>query len=258
MFDLFSDIFARRDNVLTRMDARGKMIIAAALLGAAIASRTMLTPLLVMTFSVSTILVLGIPARFVLLRLAAPLGMVSVLLVLQTLLTPGTVLFSFPIAGREIAASWEGLRQGLLVGARVLGAVSVMLLLGAVTPAYKIFHALKWFGMPEGWVEIALLVYRYTFALLEETADVASAQIARLGYSSVRRAVRSMGILVGTVITRSIDQALRTHEAMVLRGYQGSIPFGPAQRMRRADRIAVMMAIALITACYLTLEWWRT
>lgn len=256
MFDLFSDIFARRDNALTKMDARCKMIVACALLGAAITARTVFMPLVVMTLCVSTILFLRIPVKFVLLRLAAPLGIVSVLVVLQAFLTQGTVLFSFPVAGREIAASLEGARLGVLMGARVLGAVSVVLLLGAVTPAYKIFHALRWFGVPEGWVEIALLVYRYTFTLLDETADVAAAQTSRLGYSSIRRGVRSMGLLAGTVITRSMDQAMRTHEAMVLRGYQGHLPFGPVPPMRPADRIAMVVAIPIIVAFYLALDWW--
>lgn len=257
MFDLFSDIFARRDNALTRMDARCKMIVAAALIAAAITASTVLVPLVVLTFCVCTILFLRIPARFVLLRLAAPLGIVSVLVILQAFLIPGTVLISVPLGTREIVASREGVRQGILMGARVLGAVSVMVLLGAATPAYKIFHALRWFGAPEGWVEIALLVYRYTFTLLDETADVAAAQTSRLGYSSVRRSVRSAGLLAGTVITRSMDQAMRTHEAMVLRGYRGHLPFGPAPRMRPADRIATVVAIPVIAACYLALEWWR-
>ena len=76
--------------------------------------------------------------------------------------------------------------RGVLLGSRVLGAVSVMLLLSSVTPAYKIFGALRWFHVPEGWVEIALLVYRYTFLLSDQTADIAAAQRVRLGYSVVR------------------------------------------------------------------------
>ena len=125
--------------------------------------------------------------------------------------------------------------RGVLLGSRVLGAVSVMLLLSSVTPAYKIFGALRWFHVPEGWVEIALLVYRYTFVLLDQTADIASAQRVRLGYSSLGRSLSSAGVLAGTVVARSMDQAMRTYEAMTLRGYQGRLPMGPLAELKARD-----------------------
>jgi len=256
MFNVFSDIFARRENVFTRMDARAKMIVAFTLILAIITSSKVFMPLTVFAACVLTMMALRIPAKLVILRLLGPLGIVSVLIVLQTLLTKGTALFSFVAAGWEITASWEGLTRGALMGSRVLGAVSVILLLSSVTPAHKVFHALRWFKVPEGWVEIALLVYRYTFTLLDQTADIAAAQSARLGYSSVRRSISSIGVLAGTVITRSMDQAMRTYEAMELRGYQGSFPFGPVPKMRRADLCSIIVAIPMITVSYLILEWW--
>ncbi len=99
------------------------------------------------------------PVKLVLLRLMAPMGIVAVLVVLQAFLTGATGLASFSVAGYRCVATEEGLMRGLLLGSRVLAAVSVMLLLSSVTPAYKIFAALRWFRVPEGWVEIALLVY---------------------------------------------------------------------------------------------------
>jgi len=256
MFDLFSDIFARRDNVFTRMDARAKMIVASCLILAVICSHRIALPLVAGVLCVSTMLFLGIPRSIVLLRLAAPLGIVVVLIAAQTFLTKGTPIYSISVHGFELTATHEGLERGLLMGSRVLGSVSVILLLGAVTPAFKIFHALRWFRVPEGWVEIALLVYRYTFALLDQTADVAAAQSTRLGYSSVRRSISSVGVLAGTVLTRCIDQAMRTHEAMMLRGYQGRFPFAPIPRMATSEVRNVCFAVSGIIALYTILEWW--
>jgi cobalt/nickel transport system permease protein len=255
MFDLFSDIFARRDNVLTRVDARAKVIIAVLLIITVISSHRLVLPLAVFTGCLATMCAVRIPPRLVMLRLAGPLGMVTVLVVLQTFLTEGAELFALHVFGRELVATSEGLSLGCMMGSRVLGSVSVVLLLGSVTPAYKVFHALRWFGVPQGWVEVALLVYRYTFALLEQAADVFAAQSVRLGYSSLRRSITSMGILVGTVLTQSMDQAMRTYDAMVLRGYQGSFPFGPLPRMGRKDVACIAVAILTILPCYLIVEW---
>ena len=84
-------------------------------------------------------------------------------------------------------------------------------------------------------MEMALLVYRYTFALLDHAADIAAAQKVRLGYSTFPRSLASMGVLAGAVMARSLDQALRTYEAMVLRGYQGGLSLSPLPDMSRQE-----------------------
>lgn len=238
------------------MDARAKIIIAMSIILAVILSAKPFMPVAAVVVCVSTMVALRMPARLVFLRLAGPVGIVVVLVAMKAFFTAGTPLVSWSLFGWHLAASREGLSEGLVLGSRVMGSVSVMVLLGSVTPAYKIFHALRWFRIPEGWVEIALLVYRYTFTLLDQTADVAAAQRARLGYSSVRRSLSSMGVLAGTVITRSIDQAMRTYEAMMLRGYQGHLPFAPLPKMSISDRRSIILALPLIAVSYFFLEWW--
>ncbi|MBI5571606.1 MAG: cobalt ECF transporter T component CbiQ [Desulfomonile tiedjei] len=256
MFDVFSDIFACRDNALTRMDPRAKLIVAFGMLVAVLTSGKVFMPLVVFLGCVSAMFAVGMPPRLVAIRLAGPAGIVAVLVLLQAFLVNGTPVLNFSLFGWQISASHEGLARGTLLGARVVGCVSVVLLLSSVTPAYKIFHALRWFRVPEGWIEIALLVYRYTFTLLDQTADVAAAQTVRLGYSTMKRSLSSMGVLAGTVLTRSLDQAVRTHEAMTLRGYHGSIPFGPLPEMSASDRLKVGVAIPAVGLLYVCLERW--
>jgi cobalt/nickel transport system permease protein len=254
MFELFSDIFACRDNAFTRVDARVKLVTAIALIIAVVVSTKVYFPLVALAFCLSVMLGLGMPAKLVLLRISAPIGMVVVLIALQTFLSGATPVFSLNLLGWKLTATEEGLRRGTVLGSRVLGAVSAMILLSSVTPAYKIFNALRWFKAPEGWIEIALLVYRYTFSLLDQISDVFLAQSTRLGYSSVRRSVNSVGVLAGTVITRSMDQAMRTYEAMTLRGYQGSMPFGPLPEFRRTDARNLMISLPLILIIFLVME----
>jgi len=256
MFELFSDIFACRDNVFTRLDPRVKLVTAITLILAVVFSGKVFFPLTVLVLCLSAMLVVGMPIRLVLLRIAGPMGIVAVLVILQAFLSGSTPLFSWSFLQWKVTATEEGLRRGIVLGCRVLGAVSVMLLLGSVTPAYKMFNALRWFRVPEAWVEIALLVYRYTFSLLDHTSDVVSAQRTRLGYSTVKRSLSSVGVLAGTVITRSIDQAMRTYEAMTLRGYQGSMPFGPMPRLKSTDATKLAIVLPLIITVFLIMERW--
>lgn len=256
MFELFSDIFACRDNSLTRMDPRPKIVIALALILAVVLSKQPSFPTLVFVSCTAGMLWLKMPLKLVFLRLVMPMGIVLVLVVLQAFLTGITPVASYHIGGYAFVATEEGLMRGVLLGSRVLGAVSVMLLLSSVTPAYKIFNALRWFRVPEGWIEIALLVYRYIFVLLDQTADIAAAQRVRLGYSTVGRSLSSAGVLAGTVVARSMDQAMRTYEAMILRGYHGSLPMGSLPRMNAADYWCMLTVPPAIAAVYLIVEWW--
>ena len=126
----------------------------------------------------------------------------------------------------------------------------VLILLSAVTPAHRIFHAFRALGMPRGWVEVALLMYRYTFILLDLVADMTAAQKVRLGYADVRRGWSSAGVVAGTVILRSVDQAVRAHEAMRVRGYCGEMPFGPLPALARRDWFVLGGAMILLGGAY--------
>jgi cobalt/nickel transport system permease protein len=195
-------------------------------------------------------LTLRIPARLVALRLAAPLGIVAVLALLQSFTSGATPLWTIPLGAWTLTATREGVHAAALTASRVCGAVSVVLLLSLVTPAHRIFHALRWFRVPQGWVEIAMLMYRYTFTLLDLTADLTAAQQLRMGYAGAGRALSSMGAVCGTVIIRSVDQATRTHEAMVLRGYRQEIPFGPMPPLPARDCVVAGAAVFALLLLY--------
>ena len=150
---------------------------------------------------------LRIPAKLVAVRLAAPLTIVAVLVVLQTFVTGTTPLYTFTLAGWRLTAKAEGLHQGTVMGARVLGAVSVVFLLSVVTPAHRIFQALRWFGISRNWLEIAILMYRYIFVLMDSVANIAAAQKLRLGYTTRGRALRCFTTLAGATIIHSFEQA---------------------------------------------------
>ena len=252
--EIFSDLFARQDNVLTRVDPRTKLLVAVGMLCAVIFSKTPLFPLAVLALCLVATISVGVPKRLVALRLAAPLGIASVLLLLQSLLEGATPLWTFAALGAKLTVTREGLLVGCLLASRVLGGVSVLLLLSSVTPAHRIFHAMRALGAPQGWVEIAMLMYRYTFVLLDLTAEVTAAQKVRLGYAGIRRGLASAGILGGTVILRSMDQAVSTNEAMRVRGYSGNIPLGPMPALARRDGWILALSGVVLTGAFFAAE----
>jgi cobalt/nickel transport system permease protein len=255
MFDLFSDIFTYRDNALTRIDPRVKLLVVLTALVAVVTSTRPFLPLALFVLCLGTVAALRVPAKLVAFRLAAPLSTVAVLIVIQTFITGTTPLFELSLGGWTFTARAEGLRLGLLLGVRVLGALSIVLLLGIATPAHRIFQALRGFRISKDWVEIAILMYRYIFVLMDRAGDLAAAQRLRLGYTARGRALTSFAALAGATVVHSFEQAGRTHDAMRLRGYRGTMPFGPLPALGRRDIWLTTLCVIVLAAAYGFCEW---
>jgi cobalt/nickel transport system permease protein len=255
-FDLFSDFFARRDNVVQRLDSRVKLAVALGGIGAVLASSRPLLPVMVFFLVFAGSMLLKIPAGFVIRRYLPVAGMILMLLLLQGFMIGSDPLSSFSLGGWELTLYQQGVARGVLVGSRVLGAFSLLLLLGFVTPAHDLFRALQWFKLPRGWVEIALMTYRYIFVLLDDAADIATAQKIRLGYVGFKRSLGSVGVLAGSVLVRSLDQSLRTHEAMTARAYTGEMPFVPMGRLSLRSAGGIALAFTVMALAYVACEGW--
>jgi cobalt/nickel transport system permease protein len=249
--EILSDACAFDENVLTRADARVKLALALAAIAAVLLSASVVLPLAMFGACVVASLAIRVPGRPLAARVAGPLGIAAVMCLLKALLGGGTPWVRVPLGSWESVLSREGVSEGLLVGSRIMGSVSVLVLLGSVTPAYKVFGALRWARLPEGLVEVAMLMYRYIFTLLGQLADVHGAQRLRLGYAGFRRSLASAGRLMGVAILRSLDQADRTYEAMRARGYHGALPMAAPGPLRLADGLALAAGLAVLAAGFL-------
>jgi cobalt/nickel transport system permease protein len=255
MFDLFSDIFTHRENGLKRLDPRMKLFVVISTLITLILSKGSTYPLLILGVSLLGLLLVRIPIRFIALRLLMPAGIIFVLVALKLLLTRGEPLFHPALWGITLTITREGLTSGISMGARVAAAVTLLILFGSVTPAHSIFHALRWMRAPREWVELALLMYRYIFVLVETTSNMATAQRLRLSYHGARNSFRSAGVLCGAVLLQSIDQAVKAGEAMALRGHAGSVPLAPLKTFSRGQATVSAVACSSIIVVYGVCEW---
>jgi cobalt/nickel transport system permease protein len=250
MFDkshVFSDAFAHQENLVTGIEARVKIAFAVMALVINLLSPTIYTPIAIALFCLVTLLAVGIPPRLLLLRLAMPLVMAGVVLVTQIFFYGTTVLFTIPLWGFNLTGYQEGLVHGFLIMCRVIGGVSLILFLSLSTPAHKLLLAATWFRVPKTLIELALLVYRYIFVLLEEMVTIRDAQRARLGYRHWRQSLRSLTILGSNLILRAYDRAERVFEALVARGYTGTMTITYTEHFGQKDLVtAICLSIVLV------------
>jgi cobalt/nickel transport system permease protein len=236
-----------------RCDARVALIGSAVTIVAVIASAKAWFPLAVAVGCVAWLVTRRARLKSVCLRLSAPLTLVLVACVLKTFLTGVTPVISCELGSWRLTATREGLLDAALLAARVFGAVGMGTVLCQQTPAHELLAALRWVHVPRTWVEIAALMCRYLFALRDQAVTVHSAQQVRLGYAGLRQSFRSSGSLAGLVLLRCLDQADRTHEAMVARGFTGHLPLACLRPLRRGDwailaawTLAVVLAFLLL------------
>jgi cobalt/nickel transport system permease protein len=235
-------------------DARLALVGSAVTIVAVVASSHAWFPLLVAAGCVVWLAVRRVRWRTIAWRLGAPLGLVLVACVLKAFLTGTTTVLALDVGRWHLSATREGLLDAAMLGSRVVGAVAMGLVLCLHSPAHELLAALRWAGVPRTWIEIAMLMCRYLFALRDEAETVRWAQQVRLGYADWQRSCRSAGALAGVVLMRSLDQAGRTHEAMLARGYSGHMPIRPLTAMPWRDRLVLAVWVLAVVVAFWGLE----
>lgn len=203
MNNIFSEHFSRKENILTRLDARIKIVFCVTAIIFILFFHTTYIPSTVIILTLFSLFLIGIPIKVIILRMSAPLGIALVILFIKIFFYRAT------------------LHNGLLIALKITGSTSAMLFLSMTTTLDKLLDASRYFRMPKVWVEICLIAYRYVFVLLEDASMVIDAQKVRLGYANLGVALRSIGTLAGAIIIRAYDQSVATYESMMLRGYKG-------------------------------------
>ncbi|MFO0793892.1 MAG: CbiQ family ECF transporter T component [Candidatus Brocadiaceae bacterium] len=158
---------------------------------------------------------------------------------------------SFSIMGYTVILKEEGLRSGLHICCKVLGGVSLVILLSFTTTISQLCTGLKWFPAPDTLLELLVFISRYIFLLLEEVATMDCSK-NRLGYASWKKTVMSFGALGGMLIIRAFERAERTSEAM-RQGYRGNsifminLPRWKKERISFHPRNAFVVSILIYT-----------
>jgi cobalt/nickel transport system permease protein len=192
---------------------------------AGVSSNSPLVPFIIaICMSFATIYFGKIPASFYLRILAAPAGFVLVsAVIIAFFFGEGAKLFSFDIFGLTFGVSRAGLNMAFLVLARTLGGMSCLFFLSLTTPMIELFSVLKATKLPDSFLEIAMMMYRYIFVFLDVAIGVRYAQSVRLGYKDFRTSFRSMVMLGTNLFIRSWEQGEKIFVSMNSRCYDGKL-----------------------------------
>ncbi|MCO6401609.1 MAG: cobalt ECF transporter T component CbiQ [Verrucomicrobia bacterium] len=211
------DDAARMDSAVHRLDPRAKILVTLALLVVVMSfSRYTLSAL---TPFLSYPLVLIALSRVPLLPLARKLLWAAPFALLVGAFNP---LFDrepmLHLGGWTISGGWISFAN---IGIRFVLTVSAALVLIATTGMHRLCAGMERLAVPRVLVAQMLFLYRYLFVVSGEGSRMVRAAQLRAGASAL--SLRVYGTLVGMLLLRSLDRAERVHQAMLARGFEGSL-----------------------------------
>ncbi|UYQ60449.1 cobalt ECF transporter T component CbiQ [Streptomyces peucetius] len=165
----------------------------------------------------------------------------------------GAVPLLFAVGGPDgpVAFAPDGPPEAVRLLLRTSAASLGVLLFAFTTPMSDLLPRLVKAGVPPAVVDVALVMYRISFLLLDAIGNIRQAQAARLGHTTRAAAWRSLAGLGATAFVRAFDRASRLQTGLAGRGYDGTlrvlVPRAPVSRTFLGGVAALLTGIVVLT-----------
>jgi cobalt/nickel transport system permease protein len=248
---LFAEEISTRNGLFQSLDARVKVLSVLALLISVSLSHSLLVIgsiyFLVFIFA----WVSAIPASFLIKRVWLALPFFTGLIILPALfITPGPALLHLPLG---LVITQTGVTTVLFLLLRVSTSVSLTLLLILTTPWNTVLSALCILRVPDVFILILGMTYRYIYLLLHVANDMFLSRKSRVvGRLSTADNQKMLAAVSGTLLGKSLTMSSEVYLAMQSRGFRGSVVTLKPFQMKAKDWFWVsIFAIIAASAIYL-------
>ena len=227
----------------------GKMFLALALIVAGLITKSALVPIATMTLGLAlmaystnmripSILALAIGEAMLIMIIGC--GMISIM---GNPAEPA--IWNAEILWFRIHMTAASFNQAWLVFFRAVAGVTLMLAFASSTPIPHLAQALRQMRMPKEITEIVVLIYRYSFLLLERMQTMYSSAQGRLGFNGFVRSIRTTaGIAVG-MFTSALEMGDKAQAALDSRNYTGEFPIFRTPKPMNATWVAMPILLAV-------------
>ena len=140
--------------------------------------------------------------------------------IIFAIVTPGESVASLNI-GITINFTDAGVSFAFLMYARATAALLLLYAFAVSTPVPHLAEALRKLRFPDVFVEMLVLIYRYTFLLMETAESMHLAAECKFGYSGYKRSMSTTARLAVGIFMRSLDTAEKGQVALQCRNYRG-------------------------------------
>jgi cobalt/nickel transport system permease protein len=247
---VFTEELARKPGWLQRLDPRAKigMFVLAIIAASAATSLGVLVLLYLATLAVAR--ASHLPFDFFIKRVWLGIPLFAGIVMLPSLfLVPGPRLLEIGLGPLQVGFSAAGVWAAIVFVARVGVSVSLAVLLVLTTPWADLLKSLHALRVPQVFVLVLSMTYRYIFLFLHTLNGMFEARksrvVAHLGGSEDRRWITRS---IGALMSRSFKMSNDVYAAMLARGFTGQLRTYSTFRMRASDWLALAGTLVVAAA----------
>ncbi len=209
---------------LRKVPALLKLILClAATVIAVISPEAYLPIFVVITMMIATLFIAKVPVRLYLSLLTIPLAFGLTGAVVLLFVTGGgeTIIDFFRIGIYHIQITDRSLNLAILVMARTFAGMCSLYFLTVTTPVTSLFKVLSDLHIPQEFIDLSMLIYRYIFVFIGEALEIHNAQVMRGGYSTFKDWISSFSMLASMLFIRTWEKGEDIFVSMNSRCYDG-------------------------------------
>jgi len=170
---------------------------------------------------------------------------------LFSIFTPGKALVTLQIAGLKLTITHQGLSGAILFLSRVITSVSFVVLLSITTKHFELLRVLRIFKIPQVFVTVLGMCYRYVFLFIETIENTYLAIKSRIGTRiHYKRGQHVVAWNIAYLWQRSYQLNEDVYKAMLSRGYRAEPVILNDFKIRTIDWLWLFF-VALISASVL-------
>lgn len=247
---IFTERHARSAGWLQRRDPRVKMVgILAAILAASLTTSIAgLALLYAATLAAAT--ASRVPFGFFVKRVWLGIPFFAGIVVIPAIFfVPGPRVFDLGIGPAHLAPSWNGLAGAAIFISRVGVSVSLAVLLVVTTPWADVLKSLRALRVPQVFVLVLSMTYRYIFLFLHTANGILLARKSRMvGRTSGAEQRRWITGTMGNLMSRAFKMSNDVYAAMLARGFGGEVRTFATYRVRPSDWLSLVGVAAIAVA----------
>ncbi|MFM2062638.1 MAG: cobalt transporter component CbiQ [Cyanobacteriota bacterium] len=154
-----------------------------------------------------------------------------------------------------IYISHSGSVQALAIFCRAFAAISCLYFLMLTVPFTELLQTLRYLKFPAILTDLLLLMYRFIFILLKTANELWTAQNSRCGYRTWKIGMRSLAILIGQLLQRTLQQYHRFSLGLAARGMTEEFRVWHPQRYKLSKRYIIEAICGCLVLIVIELGW---
>lgn len=251
---VFTEQHARSAGWLQRRDPRAKVIGSLVAILAASLTTSVFGLLALYAATLAAAGASRVPFGFFVKRVWAGIPLFAGIVVIPAIFfVPGPRLFDLGLGPVHLAPSWNGLEGAVPFVIRVGVSVSLAVLLVVTTPWADVLKSLRALKVPQIFVLVLSMTYRYIFLFLHTANGMLLARKSRIvGRTTGGEQRRWISGTMGNLMSRAFKMSNDVYAAMLARGFGGEIRSYSEYRMAAADWISLAAVGVLGTAVALS------